>query len=427
MTWRPAPGMSAKNVEKELKRQVVLFEEKCRLGQVLDGHVKFADFTERWFRDYAQLNLRQKTVLGYRNLVSRTYFAIGHLYLDQLKPLHLAEFYASLQADGIRSDATYRSLVNWNDLLRRRSVSAAQLAKQAQVSVSVIQSLVHEKNVSLHSAQRICAALGVERASLFAPVQKRASLTVETVRHYHRFLSTVLETAVQWGMIPSNPCRRVKPPRRQQNPPKYLEEAMVHVLLKCLEGVEIKYQAMIYLLLFTGLRRGELCALQWSDIDFDRNLTHITKAASYIPGKGILIGDPKNKSSIRVVKTPAIAMNKLKIHQINQAEHRLQAGTEWNDSPLVFTSRNGLPVHPDSLSSWFHNFVQQSGLPPITLHSLRHTNATLMIANHVDIRTVAGRLGHAQTSTTMNIYAHTVKSADEAASHTLDGMFQEDP
>lgn len=101
-TWKPEPGMTARQIKKELDRQTVLFEERCRSGQVLDGNVTLADFIERWFQDYAEQQLRPTTIAGYRKLLKRTLPAIGHIRLSKLQPHHLMKFYANLAEPGIR-------------------------------------------------------------------------------------------------------------------------------------------------------------------------------------------------------------------------------------------------------------------------------------------------------------------------------------
>ena len=95
-TWDPDPGMTKKQIEKELQRQTVLFEEKCQTGQFLDGSIKFAEFAEQWFRDYAENQLRAKTVSRYRHLMKRINAAIGHMRLDKIQPQHLLSFYDNL-------------------------------------------------------------------------------------------------------------------------------------------------------------------------------------------------------------------------------------------------------------------------------------------------------------------------------------------
>ena len=97
----------------------------------------------------------------------------------------------------------------------------------------------------------------------------------------------------------------------------------------------------------------------------------------------------------------------------------MKAGDRWQESGRIFTSWDGAPIHPDSITNWFTGFIKRNNLPPVTIHGLRHTSATLLIASGTNIRTISARLGHSQTSTTMNIYAHAIKSADAAAAETL--------
>ena len=107
-TWKPEPGMTARQIEKELARQAVLFEERCKTGQVLDGGVKFADFAEQWFEDYGKTRLRPTSYRRYRSLLPRVNAAIGHIRLDRLQPHHLIALYKNLQESGIRTDVKYR-------------------------------------------------------------------------------------------------------------------------------------------------------------------------------------------------------------------------------------------------------------------------------------------------------------------------------
>ena len=172
------------------------------------------------------------------------------------------------------------------------------------------------------------------------------------------------------------------------------------------------------------MRRGELCGLEWGDIDFENNLVHVQRNAVYIPGKGTSDGTTKTENSERVMKLPPVVMDLLAEQRRKQAERQLLMGDKWNDTRKVFTQPNGKPICMSSLSKWIKRFSISLGLPPITAHSLRHTNATLLIAGGTNIRTVAGRLGHASPSTTGNIYSHAIKTADEIAADTLDSLLK---
>lgn len=145
MTWTPPEGMTKRQTEKELDRQAVLFEEKCRTGQVLDGSIRFADFAEQWFANYAEKQLRPRTVGRYRELMPRINAAIGHIRLDRLQPHHLMQFYANLEEAGIREDSKQRFKGDLKEMLRSRSITKTAFAEQAGVSPAVLASITQGK------------------------------------------------------------------------------------------------------------------------------------------------------------------------------------------------------------------------------------------------------------------------------------------
>jgi len=177
------------------------------------------------------------------------------------------------------------------------------------------------------------------------------------------------------------------------------------------------------MLIYSGLRRCELCGLKWEDVDFDNSIITIQRITQYLPHVGIIEKDPKTHTSIRPIKLSPQAITLLKEHKRWQAEQRMKLGTAWVNRDYIFTQWNGEPMHPDTLTKFFTKFVKKNNFPDgLTLHSLRHTNATLLIASGTDIRTISNRLGHAKTSTTVNIYAHAIQSADVKAAEVIGDM-----
>lgn len=146
---------------------------------------------------------------------------------------------------------------------------------------------------------------------------------------------------------------------------------------------------------------------------------HIRRSSLYIAGKGIFADKTKNESSERCIKISSAAIEALHEQRGWQLQERLKLGDVWQNTDRVFTRWDGRAIRPDSITGWFHKFVTKNGLPPIHIHSLRHTYATLLIAAGTNLQTVAKRLGHANTTTTSKIYSHAIKSADEAAAETL--------
>ncbi|MEA4955046.1 MAG: tyrosine-type recombinase/integrase [Pseudoflavonifractor sp.] len=418
MTWTPEPGMTARQITKELKRQEVLFEDKCKAQQVHGGNIKLADFTDLWFRDYAEKQLKPRTVEIYQYLRHRTDDALGHIRLDKLQPRHLLAFYSQLEQDNIRQDTKYAPAVDFKAILKERNIKQASLAQSACLGIGTIETVVKGRNVSATSAQKISNALDIPLGKLFSPVGS-GTLSGKTRLHYHRFLSAMLETAVQWQYIPSNPCDRVKSPRVEYKETSFLDEKQAVKLISALDTEPILYRTAVLLVLNTGLRRAEVCGLEWADLDMENAVLSIQRNAVYLPGKGITENTPKTKSSRRSIKVPQPCIPMLKEYRAWQSEQRLKAGDLWKSTGRIFTRWDGDPIHLDTLTGWFSDFIKRHDLPHITFHGLRHTNATLLIAAGTNLRTVSSRLGHAQTSTTANIYAHAIQSADAAAAEAL--------
>ena len=419
-TWKPSPGMTQAQIDRELERQKVLFEEKCREGSVLDSTTRFADFAEYWMTEYAEKSLRPSTVAGYRQMLTRIIPAIGHISLSKLQPKHLMELYNNLGEGGIREDVRMIPRKDFNDILKEKGITKTALRNMTGVSTSTVTVLCKGERVAYKTAEAVASALGMPMEDLFDPSERaEKSLSGRTVLHYHRLIGSMLEKAVKWQIIFSNPSTRVESPKAERKEANYLDEKEATRLLECLEEEPLKYRAMITLLLYSGMRRGELCGLEWSDIDFEGCLVDINKSNLYVTGKGTIEDTTKTFSSKRVIKLPPIVIDLLRKYRTEQYMERCSLGDKWEESGKIFTAWNGAPIYPGTVTAWFADFVKRHDLPKVSVHSLRHTNATLLIAGGTDLRTVSKRLGHSNMTTTGNIYTHAIQTADERAAETL--------
>lgn len=423
MTWRPEPGMTKRQIKEELTLQAALFERRVRSGQVLDGHVTFAEFVDRWRRDYAEPNLAPKTLVRYDELLKRILPAIGHIRLDKLQPHHLMAFYAGLQNAENQSGASFKATSRLLVVFEQSGMTRQALADEVGCHVNTIYRLIRGQGVDIRIAQEACDILGVsfaEGAESTKPVHQLAGKTI----NHHRLISSILNQAVFWQVIPDNPSRRVKPPKVERKEAKYLDEEQTAMLLHLLDNEPYQNQVMIRLFLLSGVRRGELCGLEWKDIDFKNNMITICRTSQYLPEKGIFTKGTKTDSSVRTIRLPEQAFEMLKEFRKWQRNKRVAIGDRWTDCDRLFTQDDGSPIHPDSISGWFHDFISRTDLPQISIHSLRHTNITLLLAAGIPLKTVSYRAGHAQTSTTANIYSHAIRSADEKAAEVIDNIIK---
>lgn len=424
-TWTPSPGMTQRQIEKELERQKVIFEDKCSSGQYLDGKIKFADFSEYWFKEYAEKQLRPKTIARYKELIKRINAVIGHIQLEKLQPTHLIRFYDSLQNEGVRADTKYKSRTSIDVIIKQHGYTLERFANAASVGITTLRTALKGNAVSRQTALKIADALNMSIDVIFSADENgKKNLSGKTILHHHRLISSILTTAVQWQVIIANPCDRVKPPKSEKIKPRYLDDKQAADVLSYLQNEPVQFKTIITLLMYTGMRRGELCGLKWSDIDMKNKLINIQRSVLYIPEKGIFEDETKNETSKRVIKVSDEAIKELKAYKSYQCEERLKVGDKWINGNYVFTTWDGKPLRPDTLTNDFRKFVKKYNLPDVCLHSLRHTNATLLIASGVNLTTVADRLGHANTATTAKIYAHAIKTADEMAAETLQDILK---
>ena len=192
--------------------------------------------------------------------------------------------------------------------------------------------------------------------------------------------------------------------------------------------IPLQFKALFHLAIFGGFRRGELVALTWDDIDFQNHTVTINKASARTKD-GIITKAPKTFSSNRTVTLPPGTMGILQKHQAEQQEYRQSLGTYWKGSNYLFIQDDGRQMDISTPNKVFQKVIRRYNethgdkLPEITLHGLRHTSATLLIAQNVDVKTVSNRLGHSEASTTMDIYAHALKKQDKLAAESLGELF----
>ena len=185
----------------------------------------------------------------------------------------------------------------------------------------------------------------------------------------------------------------------------------------------IKWRTITELLIMTGARRGEILGLKWSAVDFEANRLHICNNILYSPDRGIYEDTPKTEQSNRYISVPAETMRLLRQYQMWQNAERLRLGEYYNYQGFVFSQDNGQPMHPDSVTDWLAKFSKEYNLPHINPHAFRHTMASTLYFNGMDSVSISKRLGHAQVSTTANIYAHVMEAADQKNADILADVF----
>lgn len=240
----------------------------------------------------------------------------------------------------------------------------------------------------------------------------KGGLSNKSVRNIHGMLHKALADAVKWGRVLRNATDAADQPR------KVTVEMSVWTPDELRRFVEFtdadRLAAAWRLLVTTGMRRGELLGLRWSDIDLDQRTLCIRQSRTSV-NYSVHTDTPKTERGTRVVSLDPETAAALRTHHRRQLEERMALGNSWQDTGLVFVCEDGRPIHPQRLSQWFAQQVRKAGLPPIRLHDVRHSYSTALIRAGVPVKTVSQRIGHASPTITMTIYQHVLPGDDEQA------------
>lgn len=254
-----------------------------------------------------------------------------------------------------------------------------------------------------------------------------------TIKKYYNILSSIFKLAKKNEIIKNNPMEKAEIPSVKYKEGEVYNSKELKHLYQLLNKEENKQMVLIIkMALKTGMRKGELLALQWDDIDFNTNTIHVRHSLSYTKDNGYFLKDPKTKGSIRKVAPPKKLMAELKKHIYKKKTDRMEAAELWEGGKyyFVFSSTMGKPFNLDVPNRWWTRFLtrvnrelkknDQPQLKKIRFHDLRHTAATDLINKGANIHSISKRLGHANIKTTMNIYGHYLEEADQQIADMLD-------
>ncbi len=277
---------------------------------------------------------------------------------------------------------------------------------------------MYVQDISPRDIQRFYSSLA--NTDAFSNRSRTGKLSGTSQLHYHRCLHAILAYAVRTGIITINPADAVEPPKKDTPETSFYELEDCAALLEALDQLpDLQWRLFFYLALYTACRPGELIALNWSDIVDDT--IFIRAGSAYVKGVhgAIRTDKPKTQKSIRKITLPPEVVKLLRQHKREQAEYRLKFGSDWPEPDAVFTGDLGHRFNVSSPTQKFQKIIQRYNLRPIKLYGLRHTAASIMIREGIDAREVAARLGHSQTSTTLNIYAHAFEDANARATAAI--------
>jgi integrase len=351
---------TTKKLQDYLNTELTKFKIEVEAGEyIAPEKMTFKAFVEEWRTKYAENKLSYSTIKTFESMLKvHILTAIGHLRLDQIKPLHLVTLLDSLRKNNKR------------------------------------------------------------------PNGKTMILSDGSIRYAHRVLSNIFLRAVEWQVIKTNPMKGVGRPAITEKEQKYYNETEAQKVIAALYMEPSMWRLFFLTAMIGGLRRGEILALEWTDLDFEDSLIKITKNIPVkIKGKAV-VKSPKTKSSIREVDMPVWYMAEMEDYLKEWKVQQDNIGDNWlgEDTQYVFHAGYGKPLGLGSANQWWKAFINKHNLKFIRVHDLRHTSATLMIDiedegfiadDQAMLKIIQKRLGHSRFETTANLYTHVTKKLSQ--------------
>jgi len=247
-------------------------------------------------------------------------------------------------------------------------------------------------------------------------------LSARSVGHAHRVLHRAIERAVKGEIVSRNVVHVIKPPKVEAEEIEALSGEQMAAVLVALEGHSLF--PIVATALGTGVRRGELLALRWADVDLDAGIVRIERSVEETRA-GLAFKAPKTRHGRRTVSLSSITVDALRAHKVKQLETRMALGQgKATAETLVFSRLDGAPLSPNGLSCDWNRVCKARKLPPVTFHGLRHSHASALITAGVDVLTVSRRLGHGSPVVTLGVYAHLLENTDTKAASAIEAVLR---
>ena len=393
-TFTPDPTWSERRLKKELDKAAAAFEEEVKSSPYYQYRkMTFAEFCEKWYTDYVLMELELNTQVKYRDVLDNHLLpSLGSYPLLDLEadPLILQSF-----LNHYSTDTEYKrgSIEKFFNILRSifRQAFCWNIIKENPM-----------KRVRLPRKKKLDDSVNI--------------LTPDQVRRFLEFIKSEYEVTVRehdYAHANGNHHKISSYTRREQ--------------------LSFQLQLLFHMCIYGGFRKGEILSLTWDDVNFETSEVTINK--SVVSHKGDMVSKaPKTKGSVRTITLPDNVMEMIKQHKAQQKTEADRLAGYWQDNNLLFTRDDGTMMGYSTPYQALKKVIKRYNtaqtdeamlLPSVTLHGLRHTHASILLANNVNVVSVAARLGHSQTSTTLDTYAHAIQSIDYTASSVLKNVLED--
>lgn len=402
-TFTPPDGVTEGKAEKLARAYAYEFEQRCRGMTNLDENIRFHELFEWYYDQIAPHKLKEYT-LESSHYILETYVLpyIGNMKLKDINTARIDALFNELHRHGSKREMY---------ILKDESLLAhgcrRPLSRKSGVNMNTLRDMANGKAVMRSTAERVALACGRTLKQAFTLSESGGGLEDGTIARVRTALSPIFSTAVKKELLLKNPVMNATTPKDTDTEERaYLDAEHCKELLTIInEFSNPQLTRLIRVLLFTGMRVGEITGLHWADVDFEHST--LTVRYSLYRSKGqYKLGTPKTKSSARIISLPPQVMETLAEQMEWQEQRKQDVGSRWIDRGTVFTGEYGEYMNATYVNTKFKELLKKHDFPNVHTHDLRHANASLLINMGVPVKVISEHLGHCDTRTTENIYAH---------------------
>ena len=431
-SWKPNYKMSEKQLQLALNRVAVEFEKKIeaefagRQAPIATENTFFNDFAQYWL---SQIEKRHSEAYyaSANNAVNKIAPLMKDYRLKDLTPTVLDDIHKRID-DMIKTEYVVTAKSTLAEAVKKAARYKTVFCRNNNVSVQTLKAALQMRHICYASACLIAQGVNMDVEEVFNVQVRQVPYKSVYTEGMKQAIRNTLAEAAKLGIVKRNYARKLYITTKHPDSVKVssMSIADAQKLMQTCNRLDIRKKLIITFLLFTGARKGEVCGLDWDDIDLENKTVFIQRQYEAVSKKGLILKAPKTKSSIRKVELPDALIETIKEYRLWYENKRIEVGDKWQGENNVLVAQNGKRLHPTTVRNWLDEALLLAGLPHCSVHSLRHTNISILIAAGVSPVAVASRVGHSKTSTTMDIYADFLGSSDREASGKLNDYFAMD-
>ena len=427
----PSNLKTKKEIEKySLECQIKLKEEvdKMQKGIFVDNDILFIDYAEKYVEDI--ITHKKDAYHHYSACLCNLNILKEKFGCIKLKDMTLPVIkqFCDWLSERTYLKETYIVKNNLKQVIKSKNLTLTKTYLDCGISSTTLKVALGIGNkVNKETATKICNYLNISINDYFKVESENVPYAKDSNRNLKTLLNSVLQEAVRNGLLEVNYAssdytKPVVGTKKEKDIYETQEE--INKFISCLsKEPDIRKKVAFTIGMQLGLRGAEISGLCWSDIDFYNKTISINKNTMYIYGFGVVTKTTKNEHSTRVIAVPDNLINLLKEYKTWWDNQKINHGDLWANTNKLFVRWNGSDMPNATIAGWLKEFQERNNLKRVSLHGLRHCNITMLISNGIDVKTVSSRVGHSDIKTTLNIYTHYVKEADQKASQVMEKIF----